>query len=167
MKLKKILLTSIVTVLGLAIIGGAGIFAYYQNKTLSQENTITIGTQVKTIALGTASVAGTTDGLYPGDEVTLDYTVEVKDTEAPTVSWELTAVDGTNFDESKFTIEVEKYTGEYGTNQETITEGVTTVANGDKIRVTITMNADAGYSNELVPDFTGVKLVVTLSDTIG
>ncbi len=145
MKLKKILLTSIVTVLGLAIIGGAGIFAYYQNKTLSQTNQITIGQKVDTVTLGSAENPATE--LYPGDSVTVEYLVTIENHEGDvTVS---AVVD----QPADFTVEVkDKANLEGGV--------ITTVTNGMTIAVVVTMNE----SVETVPEYDTITLTVTLTE---
>ena len=145
MKLKKILLTSIVTVLGLAIIGGAGIFAVYQNKTKTQTNTITIGQTVDTVVLG----EGTSDqeeAMYPGDKVTVTYTVDLTGHEGEvTVAAEVDQPDD-------FNVEIKDNANLEGGVITTVTDGMT-------IAVVVTMN-----ERQTAPAYSQITLTVTLTE---
>lgn len=154
MKTKKIL--AAVAVLVCAVVASViGVFAYYQGtKTLTQTNTITIGTKVTTITLGSDTDESTE--IYPDDSITYEYVVKI-DNYDKTGNVTVSAVlDDTSKDD--FEVKVEVYSS--GSQTAKTGDSAYVVVTGDTVKVQATMKSTI----ETAPTYTKATLTVTLTE---
>lgn len=157
-KTKKII--TAVAILVCAIVASvACVFAYWAGtKTLTQTNTLTIGTKVTTITLSEGSTeTGAATEFYPGTRVTYSYTVAVENYDKTGNITVLAALDDTS--KSDFDVTTAVYSS--GATDAKTGDSANVVVNGDTVKVTVAMKSTVSEK----PSYTTATLTVTLAES--